>query len=297
MFCGSLVAIVTPLTTDGALDLPGWDRLLDFHLAEGTDGIVVAGTTGESPVLSLDEIEELTRRAVARCRGKLKVIVGAGTYSTAATVARSTRLSRLGVDGVMFVTPYYNKPPQEGLYRHFMAAADASAVPVVLYNVPGRTGVDLLPATVARLARHPRIVALKEATPQVSRLRELVSSLPTAFSVLSGDDATAIDFIAGGAKGVISVTANVAPRRMREACAAALSGDLAAAQAIDADLQALHRDLFVESNPIPVKWAVARMGLIGAAIRLPLVELSPVHQETVLRAMRAAGVKLEEKAA
>jgi len=167
----------------------------------------------------------------------------------------------------------------------------------VLYNVPGRTGVDLLPATVARLARHPRIVALKEATPQVSRLRELVSSLPTAFSVLSGDDATAIDFIAGGAKGVISVTANVAPRRMREACAAALSGDLAAAQAIDADLQALHRDLFVESNPIPVKWAVARMGLIGAAIRLPLVELSPVHQETVLRAMRAAGVKLEEKAA
>ena len=297
MFSGSLVAIVTPLTADGALDLTGWDRLLDFHLAEGTDGIVVAGTTGESPVLSLDEIEELTRRAVARCRGKLKVVVGAGTNSTAATVARSARLSRLGVDGVMFVTPYYNKPPQEGLFRHFTAAADASAAPVILYNVPGRTGVDLLPATVGRLARHPRIVALKEATPLVSRARDLMSAVPAEFSVLSGDDATAIDFIEAGAKGVISVSANVAPRRMREACVAAMGGDLATARAIDGELRGLHRDLFVEANPIPVKWAVARMGLIGGTIRLPLVDLAPVHQETVLRAMRAAGVKLEEKAA
>jgi 4-hydroxy-tetrahydrodipicolinate synthase len=285
------------MTADGALDWPAWDRLLDFHVSEGTDGIVVAGTTGESPTLSLEEIEELTRRAVARCRGKLKVIAGAGTHSTATTVARTRALSRLGVDAVMFVTPYYNKPPQEGLFRHFTAAADASAVPVILYNVPSRTGVDLLPATVARLARHPQIIALKEATPQLSRARELLSLVPAGFTVLSGDDSTAIDFIGAGAKGVISVTANVAPRRMHEACVAALAGDYVTARAIDADLQLLHKDLFVEANPIPVKWAVARMGLIGTTIRLPLVELAPVHQETVLRAIRAAGVILEERAA
>lgn len=297
MFSGSLVAIVTPMTADGALDWPAWDRLLDFHVSEGTDGIVVAGTTGESPTLSLEEIEELTRRAVARCRGKLKVIAGAGTHSTATTIVRTRALSRLGVDAVMFVTPYYNKPPQEGLFRHFTAAADASAVPVILYNVPSRTGVDLLPATVARLARHPQIVALKEATPQLSRARELLSLVPAGFTVLSGDDATAIDFISAGAKGVISVTANVAPRRMHEACVAALAGDYVTARAIDTDLQLLHKDLFVEANPIPVKWAVARMGLMGTTIRLPLVELAPVHQETVLRALRAAGVILEERAA
>jgi len=292
-----MIAIVTPMTADGAIDWAAWDRLLDFHLAEGTDGIVVAGTTGESPALTVDEIEELTRRAVARCRGKLKVIVGTGTNSTATTVARTRHLSRLGADGVMVVTPYYNKPPQEGLYRHFVAAADASAVPVVLYNVPKRTAVDLLPATVARLARHPRIVAVKEATPDVSRARELVALLPTGFAVLSGDDATAMEFIGAGARGVISVTGNVAPRRLREACLAALAGDFAGAKALDADLQPLHRDLFVEASPIPVKWAVARMGLIGNAIRLPLVELAPLHQEAVLRAMRSAGVKLEDQAA
>ena len=297
MFYGSLVAVVTPMTADGGVDWPAWDRLLDFHLNEGTDGVVVAGTTGESPVLSLEEIEELTRLAVLKCQGRIKVIVGAGTHSTAATVARTRSLSRLGVDAVMFVTPYYNKPPQEGLYRHFMAAADASSVPVVLYNVPSRTGVDLLPVTVARLARHPRIVALKEATPQLSRARELKSVVPENFALLSGDDATAVEFIAVGGRGVISVSANVAPRRMHEACMAALTGDLGTARAIDGDLQGLHRDLFVEPNPIPVKWAVARMGLIGNAIRLPLVELAPIHQETVLRAMRAAGITLEEQAA
>jgi 4-hydroxy-tetrahydrodipicolinate synthase len=297
MFCGSLVAIVTPMTPEGALDWPAWDRLLDFHVREGSDGIVVAGTTGESPVLSEAEIDELTRRAVARCRGKLKVIVGAGSNSTEATVARTRTLSRLGVDGVMLVTPYYNKPPQEGLYRHFMAAADASAAPIILYNVPSRTAVDLLPSTIARLARHPRIVAIKEATASLSRAREIVSSCPPEFVVLSGDDATAIDLMSVGSRGVISVSANIAPRRMHEACAAALSGDLAGARAIDASLQSLHKDLFVEANPIPVKWGVARMGIIGNAIRLPLVELASTHHETVLRAMRAAGVILEDQAA
>ena len=197
----------------------------------------------------------------------------------------------------MLVTPYYNRPPQEGLYRHFMAAADASAVPVILYNVPSRTAVDLLPATVARLARHPQIVAIKEATGSLQRARETLSACPPEFTLLSGDDATAVDLMSVGARGVISVSANVAPRRMHEACAAALAGDLAAARAIDAGLQLLHRDLFVEANPIPVKWAVARMGLIGNAIRLPLVELSTTHHDTVLRAMQAAGITLEDAAA
>jgi 4-hydroxy-tetrahydrodipicolinate synthase len=297
MFSGSVVAIVTPMTADGGLDWPAWDRLLDFHMREGTDGIVVAGTTGESPVLLLEEIEELTRRAVARCRGKVKVIVGAGTYSTAGTAARTRTLSGLGVDAVLLVTPYYNKPPQEGLYRHFMAAADASEVPVILYNVPSRTVADLLPSTVARLARHPRIVALKEATGSLSRARETLALCPPEFTLLSGDDATAIELMSVGARGVISVTANVAPRRMHEACEAALSGDLIKARAIDTSLQPLHKDLFVEANPIPVKWAVARMGLIGNAIRLPLVELPAAHQETVLRAMQAAGVTLKDQAA
>jgi 4-hydroxy-tetrahydrodipicolinate synthase len=292
-----MVAIVTPMTADGALDWAAWDRLLDFHVREGTDGIVVAGTTGESPALSEAEIEELTHRAVTRCRGKVKVIVGAGSHATDVTVARTRTLSRLGVDAVMLVTPYYNKPPQEGLYRHFMAAADASAAPVILYNVPSRTAVDLLPGTVARLARHPRIVGIKEATASLSRAREIVSTCPAEFVLLSGDDATAIDLMGVGARGVISVSANVAPRRMHEACSAALSGDLTGARTIDADLQPLHKDLFVEANPIPVKWAVARMGIIGNAIRLPLVELATAHHETVLRAMRAAGVTLEDQAA
>lgn len=297
MLRGSLVAIVTPMTADGSLDWAAWDRLLDFHLREGTDGIVIGGTTGESPALSLEEVEELTRRAVLRCSGKLGVIVGAGTHATSSTVTRTRALSRLGADAVMLVTPYYNKPPQEGLFRHFTAAADASAVPIVLYNVPSRTAVDLAPATVARLARHPRIAGIKDASATSSRVRELLSVCPADFAVLSGDDATAIEWIGAGARGVISVSANVAPRRMHEACLAALSGDMAGARVIDAELQPLHKDLFVEANPIPVKWAVARMGLIGNAMRLPLVELALAHQETVLHAMRAAGIRLEDQAA
>lgn len=297
MFAGSMVAVVTPMTAEGDLDWPAWDRLLDFHMHEGSDGIVVAGTTGESPALSMAEIEELTRRAVARCSGRLKVIVGAGTNSTQSTISRTRALSRLGVDAVMLVTPYYNKPPQEGLYKHFIAAAEVSAVPVILYNVPSRTSVDLLPATVARLARHPRIVAIKEAVASLSRAREILSECPSEFALLSGDDATALGCLSVGGRGVISVTANVAPRRMRELCKAALAGDLAEARVIDISLQALHRDLFVEANPIPVKWAVARMGLIGNALRPPLVELAPIHQETVQRAMLAAGISLEDQAA
>jgi 4-hydroxy-tetrahydrodipicolinate synthase len=297
MFSGSIVAIVTPMLPDGGLDFPGWDRLLDFHLREGSDGVVVAGTTGESPALSVEEIDELTRRAVARCRGKVRVIVGSGTNSTAETVVRTRSLSRLGVDGVMLVTPYYNKPPQEGLYRHFAAAADASAVPVILYNVPNRTAVDLLPATLARLARHPQIVAVKEASASMNRARDILAAVPPEFTLLSGDDATMLDLMASGAKGVISVTANIAPRRMHDACAAALAGDFAAARAIDASLAPLHRDLFIEANPIAAKWALARMGLIGGTIRLPLVDLAPANHEPIRRAMRAAGIEIEDRAA
>jgi 4-hydroxy-tetrahydrodipicolinate synthase len=212
-------------------------------------------------------------------------------------VTRTRALSRLGVDAVMLVTPYYNKPPQEGLYRHFATAADASSVPVVLYNVPSRTSVDLLPATLARLACHPRIVAIKEAVASVARAREILSLCPAEFSLLSGDDASALESMSVGARGVISVTANVAPRRMQELCKAALAGDLETARSIDATLQPLHKELFVEANPIPVKWALSRMGLIGNGIRLPLVELSASHQDSVLRAMRAAGVALEDQAA
>ena len=294
MFTGSLVAIVTPMTADGSLDWSAWDRLLDFHRAEGSNGIVVAGTTGESPALTLDEIAELTRRAVACCGGTMPVIVGTGTNSTAETIARTRALSRAGVDGVMIVTPYYNKPPQHGMIRHFQAAADVSAVPVILYNVPGRTAVDLLPTTVARLAEHPRIVALKEATPSLDRARELLAACPAGFAVLSGDDATAIEWIGVGGHGVISVTANVAPRQMQAACAAAMRGDLDAARRVDESLQGLHRALFVESSPIPVKWAVAQRGLIGPGIRAPLIELNVRHHETVRRAMHAAGISTEE---
>ena len=297
MFKGSTVAIVTPMTPDGQPDWAAWERLLDFHVAEGSDGIVVAGTTGESPALTLREIEELTRRAVERCRGRLKVLVGTGTNSTAGTVERTRTLSRLGVDGVLIVTPYYNKPPQEGLYRHFVAAADASAVPVVLYNVPGRTAVDLLPATIARLAAHPAIVGVKESTGSIQRGREVLAACPADFLVVSGDDATAIGMMAAGSHGVISVTANVAPRRMHEACAAALRGDMAAARQIDTGLARLHRDLFIEANPIPVKWALAQMGLMGSALRLPLVELSLSHHEIVRQALRAAGISLKDQAA
>ncbi len=297
MFSGSMVAIVTPFSADGKIDWTAWDRLLDFHMHEGSDGVVVAGTTGESPALSDDEIAELTRRAVERCKHKLQVIVGAGTNSTDTTVERTRSLSRLGVDGVMLVTPYYNKPPQEGLVQHFSAAADACSVPVILYNVPSRTAVDMTSGTVARLSQHPKIVAVKEATGSVLRTREILASSVAGFIVLSGDDASAVDVMAAGARGVISVSANVAPRRMHEVCMAAIGGDLARARTIDASLQALHKDLFVEASPIPVKWAVARMGLVGNALRLPLVELSIAHRETVLRAMRAAGVTLEDQAA
>jgi 4-hydroxy-tetrahydrodipicolinate synthase len=289
-FSGSLVAIVTPMRPDGAVDLEAWMRLLDLHLAGGTSGVVVGGTSGESATLRELELRELTLRACERVRGKLAVIVGAGTSSTSTTVERVRWLSDLPIDGFLLVTPAYNRPTQEGLYQHFAAAAAASAKPILLYNVPGRTAVDMQPATVVRLSRLARIAGVKEAVPEPGRVRELVDSVTRGFAVLSGDDATARAAIAAGARGVISVTANVAPRAMSEMVAAALAGDPAKASELDAALAGLHRHLFVEANPIPVKWVLAQMGLIGSGLRLPLTPLSEAHHATVRAAARAAGV-------
>jgi 4-hydroxy-tetrahydrodipicolinate synthase len=288
-FSGSLVAIVTPMRPDGAIDVEAWIRLLDFHLANGTNGVVVGGTSGESATLRESELRELSVSACERVRGRLAVIVGVGTSSTATTVERVRWLSDLPVDGFLLVTPAYNRPTQEGLYRHFAAAAAASAKPIVLYNVPSRTAVDMQPATVARLSRVARIVGVKEAVPESSRVRALVDATPRDFVVLSGEDATAREAIGCGARGVISVTANVAPRAMSEMVAAALAGDGTRARELDTPLERLHRDLFVETNPIPVKWALAQMGLIGGAVRLPLTPLSEAHHATVRAAARAAG--------
>jgi 4-hydroxy-tetrahydrodipicolinate synthase len=287
---GSLVAIVTPMRPDGAVDLEAWTRLLDFHVSSGSNGIVVGGTSGESVTLRDPELRELTLRACERCRGKLTVLAGAGTSSTSGTAERIRWLSELPVDALLVVTPAYNRPTQEGLYQHFAAAAAASGKPLVLYNVPSRTAVDLKPATVARLARVARIAGIKEAVPEMSRVRELVEATPRGFTVLSGDDATAREAIGCGARGVISVTANVAPRAMSEMVAAALAGDAAKALELDTRLAGLHRELFVEANPIPAKWTLAQMGLMGPALRLPLTPLSEAHQASLREAARGAGV-------
>ncbi len=289
MFSGSMVALVTPMADDGSIDTAAWQRLLEWHIAEGTSAIVVGGTTGESPTLTAAELADLAERAVATIARRIPVIVGTGTNSTAGTVERTRSLSRLGVDGVLIVTPYYNRPTQEGLYQHFMAAADASAAPVILYNVPSRTAVDLLPATVARLAAHARIAAIKEASGQVGRVREILEGSGREFTVLAGEDAIARQSMLAGARGVISVTANVAPKAMHDLAVAAMQGDTRRAEAIDARLADLHQRLFVEANPIPVKWALAEMGLIGRGIRLPLTPLAVQHHDFVRAALRRAG--------
>ena len=283
------MAIVTPMHADGAIDYAAWARLIDWHIESGTRAIVVGGTTGESATLTEPELRELAGRACEQAAGRVAVIAGAGSSSTAATVARARALSELPLDGLLVVTPAYNKPSQEGLYRHFAAVADATDKPVILYNVPARTAVDMLPATVGRLSQLRPIVAVKEAVPGAERVRQILQACPIGFTVLSGDDATAREAILSGARGVISVTANVVPRQMARMVAAAISGDGAAASALDAPLARLHRDLFLEGNPIPVKWALAELGRIGRGIRLPLTELSEGHRPAVQAALRAAG--------
>lgn len=291
-FAGTHVAIVTPFRDDGAVDWAAWERLVDWHLASGTTGIVVGGTTGESPTITDEELVELTRRARARAAGRLQIIVGCGTNSTAGTVERVRFYSTQGVDGLLLVTPAYNRPTQEGLFRHYEAAAQAASVPVILYNVPSRTAVDLLPETVARLARLPRIVAVKEAVASMPRIRELASQCPPGFGILSGDDATVREAIRHGAGGVISVTANVAPGLMSQMIAAALARDEQRAADLDARLAGLHQALFLEANPIPVKWALQRMGVTGGHLRLPLTPLSQRHHAAVEAALAQAGIAL-----
>lgn len=291
MFSGSLVAAITPMRHDGTIDFEAWSRLIDFHAAHGTSGVVVGGTTGESATLTDEELLELTTRAQGHAAGRLQIVAGAGTSSTAATVARAGRLSRLGVDALLVVTPAYNRPTQEGLFRHFEAVAEASAAPVILYNVPSRTAVDLLPRTVARLAAIPRIAAIKEAVNSMERIAQLVALAPPGFTVLSGDDATAREAVARGARGIVSVTANVAPRQVADMIAAALAGDARRAAELDGRLAGLHEALFVEPNPIPAKWIASQfLGLAPPGIRLPLTPLEPQHEATLRRAMMAAGL-------
>ncbi len=291
---GSMVAIVTPMqagvTPDAAIDWDSFARLLEFHIAQGTDAIVAVGTTGESATLNEEEHCEVIRRTVQLVRGRVPVIAGTGANSTTEAIALTRAAKAAGADACLLVTPYYNKPTQEGLYLHFKAVAEAVAIPQILYNVPGRTACDMKVETVGRLARVPNIVGIKEATGEVARVRQLRELCGAEFVLLSGDDATAREFMLAGGNGVISVTANVAPRAMREMCAAALRGEGTAAAAIDDKLAALHRDLFCESNPIPAKWAVHRLGLAQAGIRLPLTWLTATGQQTVRAAMLQAGL-------
>jgi len=292
MFSGSLVAIVTPMHADGGIDWPAWERLLTLHLETGTSGILVGGTTGESATISDAELMALVEHARPRLNGRAALLAGAGTSSTATTLERARRLSAAGIDGLVVVTPAYNKPTQEGLYRHFEAVAAAASVPVVLYNVPSRTAVDLLPSTVARLSKLSRVVAVKEAVASMERVRELVATTGSHFTVLSGDDATAAQAMLNGARGVISVTANVMPKAMADLSAAAIRGDHAAVERLDAPLRALHEALFLEPNPIPVKWALSDQGLIEPGVRLPLTELSEPLRPRVRAALDAARGRL-----
>jgi 4-hydroxy-tetrahydrodipicolinate synthase len=290
MITGSLVAIVTPMHEDGRLDMGRFKSLIDFHIAEGTDGIVVVGTTGESPTVDFDEHKELIRVAVQHAKGRIPVIAGTGANSTSEAIELTASARKAGADACLSVVPYYNKPTQEGLYRHFRAIAEAVDVPVILYNVPGRTVADLANDTTLRLAQIPNIVGIKDATGNMERGADLLGRIPAEFAVYSGDDASALALMLLGGHGVISVTANVAPRLMHEMCVAALAGDLAKARDANQRLMGLHTKLFVEANPIPVKWAVAELGLMEGGVRLPLTPLSPAHFEAVRDAMRRAGV-------
>jgi 4-hydroxy-tetrahydrodipicolinate synthase len=276
------------MRSDGAIDYNAWERLIDWHIESGTTGLVVGGTTGESATLTDSELWDLTQRACERARRRIAVVVGVGSSSTAVTVERTGRFSQLPVEGILVVTPAYNRPTQEGLYRHFAAIAEASAKPLVLYNVPSRTSVDMLPETVGRLSQLERVRAVKEAVPGSERVRELLAACRQGFVVLSGDDATAREAILAGARGVISVTANVVPAAMAAMVTAATGGDRESATRLDMPLAALHRELFLEANPIPVKWALAQAGRIERGIRLPLTELSAAHRPAVLAALQRA---------
>lgn len=290
MIQGSIVAIVTPMHEDGSLDLPGLRKLLDWHIAEGTDGVVIVGTTGESPTVSVEEHCELIKVAVQHAAKRIPVIAGTGGNSTTEAIELTQYAKNVGADASLLVVPYYNRPTQEGMYQHFRKIAEAVDLPAILYNVPGRTVADMANDTVLRLAQVPGIVGIKDATGNIGRGSDLIRLAPKSFAVYSGDDPTAMALMFCGAKGNISVTANVAPRAMHDLCVAASSGKVAEAVAINNRLLPLHNKLFIEPNPVPVKWALAQMGRIPAGIRLPLVALGAEYQATVREALRESGV-------
>lgn len=289
MFRGSMVALVTPMRADGALDFEALARLVEFHIESGTDAIIAVGTTGESATLDFEEHITVVRTVVKLVGNRIPVIAGTGANSTTEALHLTRRAMEAGADACLLVTPYYNKPTQEGLYRHYKLIADGVAIPQILYNVPGRTACDLKPETVERLADIPNIIGIKEAS-TLERVLELTRRCGDRLDVYSGDDGIAAEAILGGARGVISVTANVAPSAMHDMSAAALAGDRTRTEAIDGRLAGLHQALFLESNPIPVKWAVGQLGLIPPGIRLPLTPLSEPFQPVVRAAMQQAGV-------
>src|SRR5258705_13194708 len=296
MITGSLVAIVTPMKSggnqDGALDLARFRNLIDWHVGDGSDGIVVVGTTGESPTVDFDEHKELIRVAVQHSRGRIPVIAGTGGNSTAEAIELTASAKQAGATACLSVVPYYNKPTQEGMYLHFRKIAQTVDLPMIVYNVPGRTVADLQNDTVMRLAQVPGIIGIKDATANIERGTDLIRRAPRNFAIYSGDDATALAMILLGGHGVISVTANVAPKTMRQMCAAALVGDVKKARELNLQLLPLHQRLFVEANPIPVKWALGEMGLIEPGLRLPLSPLAETFHQTVREALHEAGVTL-----
>jgi 4-hydroxy-tetrahydrodipicolinate synthase len=290
MFQGSMVALVTPMYPNGSIDRDALSRLIDFHCTQDTAAIVAAGTTGESATLDFDEHIELIALCVRLVNGRIPLIAGTGANATSEAVHLTRRAKEVGADACLLVTPYYNKPTQQGLYLHHKVVAEAVDIPQILYNVPGRTAVDMQPETVQRLSMIPNIIGIKEATGKIERARRILELCPKDFLLYSGDDETAMDCMLAGGVGVISVTANVAPAAMSALCKACLAGDAKRAAGINRPLQALHRDLFVEANPIPVKWALAQMGMIGAGIRLPLTWLSEPFHPTLRAALQQAGL-------
>lgn len=294
MFQGSMVALVTPMHDDGAIDEEGLERLVEFHVEHGTDAIVSVGTTGESATVDEAEHCNIIRRTVEMADGRLPVIAGTGANSTAEAIRLTQCAKVAGAQACLLVTPYYNKPTQEGLYQHHMAIARAVDIPQILYNVPGRTAVDMLPETVEQLSRAENIIGIKEATGDLDRVEDILERCGDTFILLSGDDATSLDFILKGGHGTISVTANVAPAMMRNMCALAIAGEARQAREINSRLESLHRDLFVESNPIPVKWALHEMGLIGSGTRLPMTILAERFRTLIRDDLAAAGITVNQ---
>lgn len=295
MIKGNIVALVTAMHSDGSIDFATMEKLIEWHIQEGTEGIVVAGTTGESPTLSHDEQQQLITFVVKQVAKRIPVIAGTGAASTKVVCELTKKAKELGADAALIVAPYYNKPTQAGLYEHYRAVAEYADFPVILYNVPGRTGCDILPETVEKLAQHKQIIGIKDATAKIDRLGQLLKHTPRSFSIFSGDDPTALEWMLNGAKGVISVTTNVVPKAMRLMCDAALNHRHTEANHLNQKLASLHERLFVESNPIPVKWVLSQMGKIDPTLRLPLLPLDKRYHNAVKEAMHIAEIGQTEE--